>query len=255
MKKVKSYSELFEKEFHTSQQIDDTFAKICNEQGFKKGVEYLKSINCKWLDYDRYDILYTINEWTKRITSEEEKNKLFERISRQEDVIEVKTEINDKLKIPQLVIKRKDFEMKVIQFSKLIPDTIKVLPDLEDDSRKGTCFTKAYNIALNLGIKNDIVTGYCYGYTDKSKFLHSWIETKLKGEEVVIDGTLNAIFNKEGFYKLRHIAPLTRISNETLKSDIEKYLNNFKTISPEVYYVFRDEIIKDFERNSEVFER
>lgn len=252
---MKNYNELFEKEFHISQQIDETFAKICNEQGFKKGIEYLKSINCKWLDYDGYDILYTINEWTKKTTSEEEKNKLIERVSKQEDVIEIKIEINDKLKIPQLIIKRRDVEIKVIQFSELVPDSMQLLADLEDDSRKGTCFTKAYDIALNLGIKNEIVTGYCYGYTDKSKFLHSWIETKLKGEEIVIDGTLNAIFNKEGFYKLRHIEPITRISNETLESDVKKYLQSFKTISPEVYYVFRDEMIKDFERNSEIFER
>jgi hypothetical protein len=252
---MKNYKELFEKEFDTSQQIDETFAKICNEKGLKKGVEYLKSINCKWLDYDSYTILYTINEWTKKTTSKEEKNNLLERISRQEDGIEVKKEINDNLKVPQLIIKRKDFEIKVIQFSKLVPKAMELFPDLEDDSRKGSCFNKAYGIALKLGIENDIVTGYCYGYTDKSKFLHSWIETKLKGEEVVIDGTLNAVFNKDGFYKLRHIEPLTRISNETLESDIEKYLSNFGTISPEVYYVFRDEMIKDFERNSKTFER
>ena len=39
--------------------------------------------------------------------------------------------------------------MKVIQFSKLIPDAIELLPDLEDDSRKETCFIKAHNISLN----------------------------------------------------------------------------------------------------------
>ena len=41
---MKSYKELFEKEFNTSQQIDETFAKICNEQSFRKGIEYLKLI-------------------------------------------------------------------------------------------------------------------------------------------------------------------------------------------------------------------
>ena len=142
-----------------------------------------------------------------------------------------------------------------MQLSKLLPSTMELLPDLENDEREGTCFSKAYHIALNLGIPNDIVTGFCYGYTDKSKFLHSWVETKLKSEEVIIDGTLNAIFNKEGYYNLRHTKPISRISNKTLKSDIDKYLKDFKTISPEVYYVFRDEIIKDFEKNSDLFER
>lgn len=252
---MKSYKELFEKEFDTSQKIDETFAKICNEQGFKQGIEYLKSIDCKWLDYDGYTILYTINELTKVSTDDEEKRKLLKRVSNQEDVIETKIEKNDKFKIPQIVISKNDYEIRVMQLSKLLPSTMELLPDLENDKRAGTCFTKAYHIALNLGIPNDIVTGFSYGYTDKSKFLHSWIETKLKSEKVVIDGTLNAIFNKEGYYKLRHIEPITRISNQTLESDIKKYLKTFKTISPEVYYVFRDEIIKDFEKNSDIFER
>ena len=83
-------------------------------------------------------------------------------------------------------------------------------------------------------------------------FRHS---KRYSDERVVIDGTLNAIFNKEGYYKLRHIEPITRISNKTLESDIEKYLKSFKTISPEVYYIFRDEMIRDFEKNSDIFER
>lgn len=252
---MKSYKELFEKEFKTSQQIDETFAKICNEQGFRKGIEYLKSINCEWLDYDGYTILYTINELTKASITDEEKRKLLERISSQKDVLETKIEKNDKFKISQIVIKKKDYEIRAMQLSKLLPNAMELLPDLEDDRRAGTCFDKAYHISLNLGVPNDIVTGYCYGYTDKSKFLHSFIETKLKDEEVVIDGTLNAIFNKEGYYKLRHIEPITRISNKTLENDIERYLKSFKTISPEVYYIFRDEMIKDFEKNSDVFER
>ncbi len=252
---MKSYKELFEKEFNTSQQIDETFAKICNEQSFRKGIEYLKSINCEWLDYDGYTILYTINELTKVSTTDEEKRKLIERISSQEDIVETKIEENDKFKISQIVISKKDYEIRAMQLSKLLPKAVEILPDLEDDRRAGTCFEKAYHISLHLGIPNDIVTGYCYGYTDKSKFLHSFVETILKDERVVIDGTLNAIFNKEGYYKLRHIEPITRISNKTLESDIEKYLKSFKTISPEVYYIFRDEMIRDFEKNSDIFER
>lgn len=69
-----------------------------------------------------------------------------------------------------------------MKFSEVVPQSKKLLIDLEDDRRVGTCYSKAFDIALHLGIPNDIVTGYTYGYTDKSKFLHSWIETKLKGE-------------------------------------------------------------------------
>ncbi len=88
---------------------------------------------------------------------------------------------------------------------------------------------------------------------DKSRFLHSFVETTLNGEEVVIDGTLNAIMNKDGYYTFRHIKPLTKISNQTLQEDMEKYLYKIKEFSPEVYFVFRDEIIRDFEKNDELF--
>lgn len=108
-------------------------------------------------------------------------------------------------------------------------------------------------ICLNLGIPNNIVTGYTYGYTDKSQYLHSWIETELKGEPVVIDGTLNVIMNKEGYYKMRHIEVLTKISNETLMSDIEKYLSKVGKISLAVYYLFRNEIIEEFKKNETLF--
>lgn len=252
---MNNYNVLFEKEYNTSQEIDNTFAAICNEQGFSKGIEYLKSINFEWLDYDGYVILYTINAITKATTTLEEKKNLLKRVSRQEDVKEIKIEQSDKFNIPQLIILKEDYEIRVMQLSELIPEAMEVLPDLESDERMGTCFAKAYDIALNLGIPNDIVTGYCYGYTDKSKFLHSWVETKYKGEEIVIDGVLNSIINKDGYYKLRHIEPLTRISDQTLNSDIEKYLLSLGTITPEIYYVFRDEIIKDFEKNAEVFQR
>ena len=119
---------------------------------------------------------------------------------------------------------------------------------------KATCFVKALRIATHLGIENSIVTGYCYGYSDKSRFLHSFVETTLDGKEVVIDGTLNAIMNKDGYYALRHIKPLTKISNQTLQEDKENYLYKIEKFPPEVYFVFRDEIIRDFEKNDELFD-
>lgn len=177
---MKSYKELFEKEFDTSQKIDETFAKICNEQGFKQGIEYLKSIDCKWLDYDGYTILYTINELTKVSTADEEKRKLLKRVSNQEDVIETKIEKNDKFKIPQIVISKNDYEIRVMQLSKLLPSTMELLPDLENDKRAGTCFTKAYHIALNLGIPNDIVTGFFMDILINQNFFIVGLKQNLK---------------------------------------------------------------------------
>ena len=117
------------------------------------------------------------------------------------------------------------------------------------DERHGECYEIAHEISLNLGISNNIVTGYIYGYTDKSKFLHSWVETTIKGEEYVIDGTLNSLINKQGYYLMQHAKPITKISNQTFANDnIKNYLEKIKTFPIGVYYVFRDEIIKDFKK-------
>ncbi len=251
---MKSYDLLFDEEFHNSQNIDEKFAELCNKKGLKAGLKYLKEIGATWYDKENYEILYTISAFTKKDTDEKFFQSLIERIRRQNGTKEVKIEKLKDKNVSQLIINKEDISVTVIPLSKRLPVSLETCPDLEDDTREGTCFAKALTIATHLGRDNTIVTGYCYGYSDKSRFLHSFVETILNGEEVVIDGTLNAIMNKDGYYALRHIKPLTKISNQTLREDMEKYLYKIKKFPPEVYFVFRDEIIRDFEKNDELFD-
>ena len=76
--------------------------------------------------------------------------------------------------------------------------------------------------------------------------MHSWIEATIKGKEYVIDGKLNSLINKHGYYLMQHAKPITKINNQIFV---------IETFPIEVYYVFRDEIIKDFQKNDEIFER
>ena len=99
------------------------------------------------------------------------------------------------------------------------------------------------------------MTGYIYGYSDKSKFLHSWVESTINDEEYVIDGTLNAMINKDGYYLMQHAKPITKISDSVLKSDIKNYVNEMQSIPLEVYYVFRDEIVNDLEKNQSILKK
>ena len=62
---MRSYNELFIDEFHNSQIIDETYADIYNNQGFKEAILYLKSIGATKLDTDNYNIKYWINKWTQ----------------------------------------------------------------------------------------------------------------------------------------------------------------------------------------------
>lgn len=251
---MKSYDLLFGEPFTKSQEIDDTFVKLANEKGLKEAINYLKQMGATTLDIDNFDIMYCINQFTDDNNSPEKKESFIKSISDlKEYVKKVQIVNNDKLNLPQVIIETIEGTIKATQFSSINPNIKEVIPCIDTSERLGKCYYLAYMICLNLGIPNNIVTGYTYGYTDKSQYLHSWIETELKGEPVVIDGTLNVIMNKEGYYKMRHIEVLTKISNETLMSDIEKYLSKVGKISLDVYYLFRDEIIEEFKKNETLF--
>ena len=222
---MKSYNELFNERFHRSQEIDEEFSRIFNKDGLLEAINYLKSIGATTLDMDNYQIKYRISEWTKNKTSNKEKEKFINKLLNLKDYIK-KIDIgkNNNFNLPELSIETTEGTIRAIQFSSIVPKCKEKLPFIETDERHGQCYDMAHIISLNLGISNNIVTGYIYGYTDKSKFLHSWVETTIKGEDYVIDGTLNSLINKQGYYLMQHAQPITKISNQTFANDIKNYL-------------------------------
>lgn len=143
-----------------------------------------------------------------------------------------------------------------MKFSAYMPKIKKIIPEIETEGRFGNCYKYAYYISLGLPFSNYLTTGYIYGYSDKSKFLHSWIETTINGEDYVIDATLNAMINKKGYYLIQHAKPINKISNQTFREDLNNYqMIDNKNIPMEVYYVFRDEIISEFEKKKNELER
>ena len=253
---VKSYNQLFNDRFSRSQQIDEKFDELNNTEGLKSGINYLKEIGATKLDMDNYNIKYGISEWTKDTLSSNEKLIFLNKLKRLKNyIIDVSIKTNDKFNLLEVIIETTDGVIKVIQFSSFAPRIKEIFPFIENNQRFGKCFDFAYNISLNLGLPNEIVTGYIYGYSDKSKFLHSWIETTIKGEDYVIDGTLNAMINKQGYYMMQHAKPITKISDAVLKSDITNYMEKIQSFPLEVYYIFRNEIINDLQKNQEIFKK
>ncbi|MCI8460314.1 MAG: hypothetical protein HFE81_02850 [Bacilli bacterium] len=246
---MKNYDNLFHKEYRESQKLDEKIAAWLYETKYDVLLSYLKEIGASWLYLEDYQNLYVIDKFTKN----EEIKEMLAAIANQDDVQETALIHDKKWNLPRLIIKKEQLSIEVLPFSKLNANIKKNFPDIETNKREGTCFDKAYNISQDLDVTNQIVTGFVYGYTDKSKFLHSWIETKIKKEEVVIDGTLTAIFNKQGYYNIRHAEVLNRISNETVRNDVKNYLEQIQNIPQEFYFVFRDAIIKDLERNNQLF--
>lgn len=246
---MKNYDNLFHKEYRESQKLDEKIATLLYEKKYDVLLNYLKEIGARWLYLEDYQNLFVIDKFTKN----EESKEMLAAIANQDDVQETALIHDEKWNLPRLIIKKEHLSIEVLPFSKLDTNIKKNFPDIETNKRDGTCFSKAYNISQVLDIPSQIVTGFVYGYTDKSKFLHSWIETKMSDEEVVIDGTLNAIFNKEGYYDIRHTEVLNRISNEAVYNDVKNYLEQIQNIPQEFYFVFKDAIIKDLERNKIIF--
>lgn len=250
---MKNYNELFNTRFKTSQKIDEKFAELFNTSGLKEGIKYLKQVGATELDMDNYNIKYRISEWTKNSLSNKEKIAFLNELRDLGDyILDIKVEKNEKFNLPEVKIETTKGIIQAIQFSSVAPEVKNLFPFIESDKRFGNCYDFAYNISLNLGVPNQIVTGYIYGYSDKSKFLHSWVESTINDEEYVIDGTLNAMINKDGYYLMQHAKPITKISDSVLKSDIKNHLDVMQIIPIETYYVFRDEIVNDLKRNSKI---
>ena len=144
-------------------------------------------------------------------------------------------------------------EVRVMKLSDLISNIRIIFPEIGTNLRHGKCYGGANHLARNFDGDADLVTGYHYGYTDKSRYLHSWVETKFFDTEYVFDVTLNAVINKEGYYKLKHIKEneiLQRINNKVLGEEQLKYKEYFDVmgIKESQYNTFRDELISDLEK-------
>lgn len=63
------------------------------------------------------------------------------------------------------------------------------------------------------------------------------------------------MINKQGYYLMQHARPITKIKDIVLKNDIENYMSKIQSVPLEVYYVFRNEIVNNLEKNQEIFKR
>ena len=160
---MKNYNELFNTRFKTSQKIDEKFAELFNTSGLKEGIKYLKQVGATELDMDNYNIKYRISEWTKDSLSDKEKIAFLNELRDLGDyILDIKVEKNEKFNLPEVKIETTKGIIQVIQFSSVAPEVKNLFPFIESDKRFGNCYDFTYNISLNLGVPNQIVTGYIY---------------------------------------------------------------------------------------------
>ena len=104
----------------------------------------------------------------------------------------------------------------------------------------------AIDLATNLNQKAVVVTGFVNGVTTISKNLHSWVETELDGEEVVLDMTINSVVNKEHYYAHRNVEVLHSTTNKELEQDGQTVypLIKDKRLSYAAYLTCREEVLE-----------
>ena len=120
--------------------------------------------------------------------------------------------------------------------------------------RSGLCHEKSIFLSLCLDIDNDLLTGYVYGLSDKDKYLHSVVEFTSKNKKYILDYTMNAIINKDGYDYLMDFEELSRITKSSLQNDFKifKGFSKLYPIGTKEYLVYRDEIMRDINKNKDI---
>lgn len=130
------------------------------------------------------------------------------------------------------------------------------------ETRKNGCHVLSMNAArifsVCLGIESDVVTGYADYFVPQNSYTHSWNEFEDEGQTKVMDSTMNVVMNKEGYYLLSHIDEnriLSKVSAKNLMEDDRKYGEIINRMDLKTYLTARDEIIRDLDRNSHIFNK
>ncbi len=184
------------------------FNKATHDNNKKEIMSLLSEAN--HLYFDEYFIYSTITKLNNNEFSENEKNKLIDSFNKSK-IVKFTSKQND-----YISINTRANCIKIAKLSDIVPET------LNDKNSKGSVVRKdkfsAEYISQLLAFPNSIVTGYVYGISDKSKKMHTWVEFKNNNnQEFVIDYDDNTVYNKEGFYFLKHVEPLKKVSSDDLK--------------------------------------
>lgn len=125
----------------------------------------------------------------------------------------------------------------------------KILNELESNKRKRQCHSRSIDVGNQIEnsavLTGTITVGNC-------KVLHSVVEIINKqNKPVILDWTRNLVIDKESYIKLFKFDILTSVDSKLIFDD----LNILKELKFDVkqYLVFRDELMKDVEKNSQIF--
>lgn len=257
----KNFELLFEKEENKSEKIDNQITNFINSK--RNALERhilsykMKKENVEELYIDYVFLFNKINELTSDI-SEEEEDQICYLINSLSSVKAICVNMN------AYIIETEDGKIEFSKIDELFP--LIADKNLEKcETRQGKCHNDSIIFGTKMldsyNVNNQIVTGYIYYGSDKSKYIHTWNEFNMSGKNYVLDYTCNIIMNKDGYYLLRHIKEkdiISKINIEDILKDHLKIIQISKgkeCIDYKTYLTCRDEIMKDLEKNNDIFEQ
>ena len=238
----KEFLNKYEKANRESQKWDMTYQQLSKSNDVMAFVKHMQTAKEFYFD-DAY-ICGIIKKFTYADTPEEKKISLIHTYLTNNTIASVSQE-----GLTTIFVKPDNTRIEFRTLTEQMPN-LRAKEELESQGRMERCHQGCLNLSeFEFNFPHDVVTGYTHGISDKSEYLHTWIETVDDGKEVVIDYTMNAIINKDAYYKFMHIIPLARISGENVKTDMPLIFKSkkFRNIDNRMYLLFRDEIMAEIE--------
>lgn len=196
--------------------------------------------------YENLVVIRTIELFTKL-----EEKKIFIKLLKlfyKNKIIDInKITFNDK--IGQYEYRDNDLVLTFDKISNHFEDK-KLIKELTSKARDGKCHVRALDLSPNID-GSRIVTGYVT--IGKSKVLHSVIEYEYNGETIILDWTMNLKITKEQYIKLTKFVEFTSLDGKKVVDEIDNIFAKIG-ISAKAYLVFRDELMRDLEKNELIFQ-
>lgn len=199
-------------------------ANICNNKS--EIMNLLSEANKLYLDeYFIYSTISSFNIGNSKFSNKEE---LIVALKKCKSIKNIYLQSN------YIVIDIKDIKVKIATLSDIIPEVAIDKISNQNTSIRKDSFSCEYLSQL-INFPNSIVTGYIYGISDKSKKIHTWLEFKNHhNQQFVIDYDDNTVYNKDGYYYLKHAELLNKKSSDEMKgkssvskSDTSEISNEF----------------------------
>lgn len=182
-------------------------------------MQMLKQADQVYLDeFYIYNSILTINS---NNTSSSQKLSVLDALKKCQIVKDIVKDKNQTISINTAKV-----PIKISKLSDILSD-VKLDQHSKDELIRKSKYSAEY-ISQILGFPNSVVTGYVYGIADKSKTLHTWVEFRnRKMQEFVIDYDSDTVYNKEGYYFLRHAEPIKKVSSDDIKgkSSVGKFIS------------------------------